>query len=552
MLERKSVISKSLEIGSSTLMSRMLGIIRETLIIRYLGVGVISDAFFTAFKIPNSLRKIFAEGALSASFIPTFVTLGKTGSKDRINNLMTLSFVIIQSILIALCLWMFFHTELVLKVVSPGWFSHSHSTPTEAGSGFINSIVSSLRSMWHFVSRDDLVPLAQVEYAQIYLKILLAFIVFLSSASLLAGALQSVGHFFVPAFAPVLLNIVFITGLLVCIWFGLSVKWLCAFIIAGGAVQFIVHWYMYKRLGFKFGQINWKAWEDFKGVMHKFLPCFLAMSVMEIGFFVDSSIASFLPTGSISMISYAFRFMGIPLGVFVTALSTVLLPYFAHIRVKMPERMPFFLYEASKLYFWITLPMTLVMMFFSEKLFVTLFLSSKFTLEHVYETSHILNAYLLGLFIFACNKLLLNIYYAMHDTKTPMYLTIFSITLNAYLSYWVLMEPYGATGIALATTISAGVQALLSALLLQRYYNFGLYFNPFAQFVIRYSAQVVAVSVVFVGAYTIVNNLVVATGIPFFSTGLGFWLWAGPLAVAAAALLYFTRKQCGIKLYFID
>ena len=227
MLERKSVISKSLEIGSSTLMSRMLGIIRETLIIRYLGVGVISDAFFTAFKIPNSLRKIFAEGALSASFIPTFVTLGKTGSKDRINNLMTLSFVIIQSILIALCLWMFFHTELVLKVVSPGWFSHSHSTPTEAGSGFINSIVSSLRSMWHFVSRDDLVPLAQVEYAQIYLKILLAFIVFLSSASLLAGALQSVGHFFVPAFAPVLLNIVFITGLLVCIWFGLSVKWLC-------------------------------------------------------------------------------------------------------------------------------------------------------------------------------------------------------------------------------------------------------------------------------------------------------------------------------------
>ncbi len=552
MQNKKGIIASTIQVGSSTLLSRLLGLVREILMAKYLGVGVISDAFITAFKIPNSLRKIFAEGALSAAFIPTFVSLVQQGKKEQVNRIMTLSFLFIQGSLIVLCLLMFWKADIVMRIIVPGWYSYpEYCAVPYLGIPFLDSIISTLVVLWNGLGE----PVDQVIHAIRYLRILLAFIVFLSSSALLAGALQAMNHFFIPAFAPVLLNIVFIGALSICLALGLSVDYLCYFILCGGLIQFATHVYMYWKLQFRFAAIDKQTWQNFVVIMKKFFPCFLAMSIMEIYFFIDSSIASFLPQGSVTLIYYANRFMGIPLGVFGVAFATILFPHFSRVSVYAPKRLQFYLYEAAKLIFWVTVPIALIMSFLSEKIFYTLFLSRKFTLSQVQEAGHILIAFLIGLFFFSLYKIILNIYYALHETRIPLYISIFSVIVNFILSYYIFMPMYGAFGIALATSITVALQTLLAAWFLQRFFGFCLYYVQFFEFVGRFFLQVGIVSSIFWVIYVMLTQMIIL--LPqifsdFFLYNIGFWLWAGPLTILMIALLYITRKYVGIRVYFLE
>ncbi len=223
MQNKREIMASIVQVGSSTLLSRLLGLVREILMAKYLGVGIISDAFITAFKIHNSLRKIFAEGALSAAFIPTFVSLVQQDKKEQINRLMTLSFLFIQGSLIAICLLMFWKADMVMRIIMPGWYVYpEYQVTSYIGIPFLDGIISIVIALWSGLGE----PAVQVVFAIRYLRILLAFIVFVSSSALLVGALQAMNHFFVPAFAPVLLNIVFIGALSICLSFGLPVDYL--------------------------------------------------------------------------------------------------------------------------------------------------------------------------------------------------------------------------------------------------------------------------------------------------------------------------------------
>ena len=204
------------------------------------------------------------------------------------------------------------------------------------------------------------------------LRILMPFIFFISSSALLAGALQAVGNFFVPAFGPILLNIVFIIGLLICWFFHWPVEYFCFFILFGGLLQFMQHLIAYFKLNFSFGIVTKHTWKSFNHILAKFSMVLLSMSVMEISLFIDTSFASYLPAGSISLIYYANRFMGIPLGVFAAAFSTILLPHFSRISTYAPKRLNFYLLESAKLVFWVTIPCTAALIFFSDKIFMTL------------------------------------------------------------------------------------------------------------------------------------------------------------------------------------
>jgi len=447
---------------------------------------------------------------------------------------------------------MFLKADMIMRIIVPGWYMHpEHEVGSYIGVPFIDSIIHIFSDLWQGSGK----PVAQITYAIRYLRILLAFIVFLSSSALLVGALQAVNHFFIPAFAPVLLNIVFIGALSICLAFGLSVDYLCYFILFGGFVQFFTHLYMYFRLQFQFDFIDKQAWKNFVVVMKKFFPILLAMSVMEIYFFIDSSIASFLPQGSVTLIYYANRFMGIPLGVFGVAFATILLPHFSRVSVHAPKRLQFYLYEAAKLIFWVTIPIALIMSFFAEKIFYTLFFSKKFTLIQVQEAGHILIAFLLGLFFFSLYKIILNVYYALHETRIPLYISIFSIIINFILSYHVFMPIYGAFGIALATSIAAALQTLFAGLLLQRYFGFSLYYWQFFEFVAKFLAQVGFIGSLCWLLYRICEYIILS--LPqvlsaFFLYKAGFWLWAGPLAVFMMLLLYMTRQYAGIRLYFLE
>lgn len=540
-LHKKSILSKTIQVGGTTVISRFLGVAREVLLTNYLGPTALLDSFITAFKIPNSLRKIFAEGALSASFVPTIVTMMKSGDKEHVNAFMTRSFIMIEGILIALCALIFWQAQGVIRCIMPGWF---------IGHEGVSLFGFPIPAAW--LGLGDALP--QVATAVLFLRILISFIVFLSSSALLASALQSVNHFFVPAFSPILLNLFFIAGVLIGWYGGYSPVVLCIFILLGGLVQFLLHLWVYFKLGFGFSTTNNPQVDVyFRQVLTKFFPCLLSMSFVEISLFIDTSFASYLPAGSITLIYLANRFMGIALGVFAVAFSTILLPHFSRVSTYAPQRLSFYILEAAKFVFWVTIPVVIMMSFFAGNIFQTLF--SKFTEIQAREAGHILIAFLLGLFFFSLNKILLGIYYALHNTRTPALIAFASTLVNIGFNA-LLMNYYQGTGLALATSLAGLAQTVLLLLFLRIHFNFKIYAYPFIDFVRKYCMQLLAILLPVAGLYYgvswLISSLFSSSLSHFFLQSLGFWFWVGPLCGLSFLVIFYTRRWFKVQLYFLD
>lgn len=518
-LSKESIVKKTLQVGISTLGSRVLGIVREMLTVSYLGTGVDADAFITAWKIPNSLRKVFAEGALSVAFVPTLVELTKEGKKDEANGLMTLGFLVFEGIVLLISMLVMLFPLQVVRFLAPGF--------------------------------SDL----QITKAAPYLAILMPFILFISSSSLFSGALQAVNHFFIPAISPVLLNLVFIVGLMLCLANGLPVEVLCYCILFGGFLQFLLHLYIFWRLDFSFGKITGAVLSVFKKVFVLFCNCLPSMSMAELSLAIDTWYASFLPVGTVTLFSYANRFMGIPLGVFVSAFSTVLLPHFVRLASYAPKRQSYYLLEASKLIFWVTVPVSALMAFFSQDIFSTIFLSEKFPMEKVVLASSILCAFVSGLFFFSLNRILLNLYYARHNTYLPAIVSAIATGANIGLNS-LFFQTYQAPGLAYATVISTALQSVLYSWFLYSRFNFVFYFGAFFSFASRYTMQLFSIGTLFLCAYYLLH-----AGIAYLFAGelslfllhkWGFWLWVGPLSLIAFYGLYRSRGLFKVKIYFFD
>lgn len=521
LLDKKSIIKKTAEVGGTTLLSRGFGLLREILRARYLGTNAVADAFFVAFMIPNSLRKIFAEGALTAAFVPTIVTIVKNDDHQEANALMTASFLVFEGVLALLCIAMYFNAEFVIRLVASGFC-----------------------------------PEKIILTAKLF-KILCTFIIFVSSSALIAGALQAVNHFLIPAFGPVLLNIVFIVAISACLLFDWPVEYLCYAILFGGIANFILHLVAYFKYGFGFNRITPAAKNHLKSLFTKFLPVMFSMSVMEINLFIDTSFSSYLPDGSVSIINYANRFMGIPLGVFAVAFSTILLPHFARVRIQEPEKLSFNLFEAAKLVMWVTVPVTIFMMFFAEQIFSTLFLSSKFSAASVLQAKWVLIAFLAGLFCFSLNKILLNIYYVLHDTFTPMAISIVATLVNLFLNR-ILVFWLKAPGLAIATSISGLLQMILFIYFLHSMYQFDFHIKQATSFLAKFIAQTIVMFGLFGIAYFLFKNLILFslagyTKIQaFFLCQFGLWLWVGPLFLLMMLGFFKTRAKFGVQLHFLD
>lgn len=550
-MNNRSVIAKTKQVGSLTLISRLFGLARELLMARFLGAGLVSDAFVTAYKIPNSLRKIFAEGALSAAFIPTLVKVVKKEGPHKVGPLMSLAFLVFEGVLFALCALIFWKAGLVIKLIAPGWFITPGAIAVEQTPSLLGGLLHFIAPAWYVMGAQEM----QGALAITYLRILIAFILFLSSSALLTGALHSVNHFYVPAVSPVLLNIVFIAGILVCMAFGLPVEVLCYFILFGGLLQFLLHIGVYFKLRFGFARITHDTWHHFYDIFKKFIPCLFSGSIMEINLFVSTSLASYLPKGSISLIYYANRFMGIPLGVFAVSLSTILLPFFSHIGTYAPKRLSYYLYETIKLIFWVTVPMSLVMGALSEKIFLTLFLSNKFSYAHVHEAGIILIAFLLGLFFFSLQKILLNLFYSMHDAITPTYIALF-VTLCNYIFCKTFAPLFGAFGLALAFTCSSVVNTAVSLFFLRKKFNFNYYFNHLFAFarncLMQFAAILLPAMIVYVIILHTLPALLPEMASNFLVNKIGFWFWVSPLVVLVFLALQHTRKWFNIRLAFLD
>ncbi len=517
-MNRKTLLRKFATVGGYTFLSRILGIMRELLFVRYLGVNACSDAFSLAYKIPTMLRKIFAEGALSASLIPSLVEAHRDGRRDIIDGLLFLTFIVFEALVLVLCALTIWYAEPFLRFLGPG-FSHEQITLTAS-----------------------------------LLRILMPYIFFLSSSAIFGSALQSTQHFLIPALTPALMNIVFIGSLGLCIQHNLPVKVLCYSIILAGALQLLMHIAAYLRLKFSFGKIIPETITIFKPIFVNVIFCMVCAGATEISLLIDASFASYLQAGSITLINYGTRFMGIPLGLFATSFATILLPYFARIGSYAPNRLGFCLIEAAKLICWVTLPVSIVMSFFAEDIYRTLFLSDKFTLAQVFEARNILGAFLVGLFPIALNKTLLNIYYSRQVVWIPTIITLIGAGVNIGLNR-LLVGFFQATGLAFSTSCSQIIQSILLIICLYYWFGYRFYAARFMRFVVRYSIQLMVIlPVSWLCYHGIVHAIQALPGsMPYLlmSTVL-LWLWVGPLCLLGGYCVYRTRRLFGVSLYFLD
>ncbi|MGC2310030.1 MAG: murein biosynthesis integral membrane protein MurJ [Candidatus Babeliaceae bacterium] len=526
MHTRRSLLKKTAHLAGSTFISRILGLVREILQIRYLGVGGISDAFVTAFNIPNSLRKIFAEGAVSAAFVPTIVKVTHQEGKKQASKVITLIFLGVQNILLLVCLLMFIGTPHIIHFASPGWFDSACNTAQAQ----------------------------TITTAQNLFRILIFFIICISSTSLFAGALQSVSHFTIPAIGQIFLNIGIIFTLVMCSWYQLPVQYYAFGILISAIFLVMIHWWAYKKEGFTFEMPNQQAWKEFKQGLKKFLPCLLSVGALEINLFIDRQLASYLPAGSTTLLYYTYSFMRFPLGMLIAAFSTIMLPHITRVSTHTPNRLSFYAHETIKLIFWIMIPLSFLMIFFADKIFSTVMLSHSFSLANAQQAGLLLSIFAVGLVFFSLNRVLLNFYYALHVTLLPTCVTLVGTVLNTFLNM-LLMRCYGVFGIAAATVIAGMFQTVILLILLYQKFNFIFYGKRLMHFIISCCVQFLSVGLLFYATYCFGLYC-----ISFFSAPLqhivlntlGFWFWVAPLCGIVILILYLTRKIYRIHLYFLE
>lgn len=408
-----------------TFLSRILGFIRDIVIARMFGAGLGADVFFVAFKIPNFLRRLFAEGAFSQAFIPVLAEFKEHGDKP-LKDLIAQTSGTLAVILTMITAIGMLAAPVIIMVFAPGFIED----PVKA------------------------------DLAADLLTITFPYIFFISLTALAGSILNSFGKFAIPAFTPVFLNISLIST---AIWLSPNlsepVTGLAWGVFIGGLVQFIF------QLPFliKLGLLPWPKWgwksEGVRKITRLMIPAMFGVSVAQINLLLDTLLASFLVTGSISWLYYSDRLVEFPLGVFGIALSTVILPSLSRKHAaKSTEEFSDTIDWALRWVFLIGTPAAIGLIYLAEPLLMTLFQYGEFTVMDSHKASLSLMAYGLGLLPFIFIKVLAPGYYARQDTKTPVKIGIIAMISNMALNV-VLMIYLDHVGLALATALSAMLNA---------------------------------------------------------------------------------------------
>lgn len=408
-----------------TFISRILGFVRDLVLAHTFGAGAHMDAFVIAFKIPNFFRRLFAEGAFSQAFIPLLAEVkdedSATFTGKALGNL-----------------------SMVLMLL------------TAAGLAFAPQVITIFAP--GFVDEPE-----RFETAVSLLSLTFGYVWLISLTALLSGILNTYRYFALPALTPVLLNVALITAAMSASFFDPPIMALGVGVLAGGFLQLGAVW-----LGVCRAKLRPKIsfdWRDkkIKRLLTLMLPAMLGASVAQINLLLDTWFASLLPSGSVSYLYYADRLLEFPLGVFGVALATVMLPNLsaasaAHDQSEYQSMLAW----ALRIVIVIALPAAFGLFFLADNLISTLFQYGAYTAEDASASARALAAYSLGLPSMVLVKVLVSGYFARQDTKTPMRIAIVALVANTVLNL-VLMGPLGHVGLALATTLSSTINALLLA-----------------------------------------------------------------------------------------
>lgn len=421
-----------------TFISRLFGLVRDWLFANFFGADGMMDAFLIAFKIPNFFRRLFAEGAFSQVFIP--ILIGTRSSTDK-SLMQTLS--------------------SAQRELTSGVSARLYTTV------FIFCLFGMLFSPWlisifapGFV-RDP----AQSLLGANLLRITFPYLFFMTVIALLNGLLNMAGRFVIGAILPILLNICFIvSALYLRSLFDPPITILAVALFIAGLLQLsMISVVAYRRglLIMPRWQISPKNQQKINTMGKLLLTALLSVSITQINLLVDMLLASTLPQGSISWLYYGQRLMELPNGIFIVAISTVVLPVFSYLIQKstLQEFSPH-VDRALLLGATITLPSMIGLILFDQVIISLLFQGGAFAYTDVLQSAKALSAYAVGLPAFMLTKICLPCFFAYQNTKTPLLCSIISVIINIVLSLW-LIEFMAHLGLAIATSIATWTNAIL-------------------------------------------------------------------------------------------
>jgi putative peptidoglycan lipid II flippase len=439
--EKKAITRAAGVVGLWTSVSRILGFVRDMVIASFMGAGIGADAFFVAFRIPNLLRRLFAEGALSAAFVPTFVETLQEEGRQGAAKLARQCFTFSAVVLLLVTLLGIVFSPWVVRLVAPGF----HEDPSKFG--------------------------LTVELN----RIMFPYIFFISLVALASGVLNSLGKFAAPAAAPVLLNISMIAAVVVfSVFLNVDPVFALAWgVVAAGLLQLLLQIPFVRHEGIKLSPDFEFNHPRLKKIGVLFVPAAFSGAVYQINVMIGTILASLLPAGAVSWLYYADRLVELPLGVFAVALGTAVLPSMSR-QAGMGDLKALgnSVCYSLRLIAFFTLPALVGLIVLGEPIVSVLFQRGRFTFIDTQQTAYALTWYSVGLWAFSGLKVVTQAFYSLKDTKTPLWISLAAVAANLIFGV-LLMGPMAHGGLALATSLAAALNVgLLLGILIKRLEGF--------------------------------------------------------------------------------
>jgi putative peptidoglycan lipid II flippase len=440
MSENVKVAKAAGVVGSATLVSRVMGYLRDMVMSWAFGTGLAADAFYVAYRIPNLLRELLAEGSMSAAFIPVFTETLTKESKESALHLANAVFARLLVILLVLTGLGVVFAPFIVKVIAWGWL--------------------------HKAGNEDKFLLGVT-----LTRIMFPYLLFIGLAALAMGMLNSLRYFLTPALSPVMLNVMMISAAVLSMRFlSQPILGVAAGVVLGGMCQFLIQVPGLQKQGMRMRPEFKPTHPAVKKIGLLILPVFLSSSVNQLNIFIGTIFASFLATGSITYLFYGMRFIHFPLGIFGIAIATAVLPTMS-VQAARREMAEFrdTLSLGLRLVFFIMFPAMAGLIMLRIPIVSLLLEHGQFDRNSTLGVALALACYAVGLWAFAGVRVVVQAFYALQDTRTPVVIALLAFCSNILLSaYFVFKTSLAHGGLALATSLSAMLNISLLTIQLRK------------------------------------------------------------------------------------
>lgn len=428
MSEKRKIAKAAGIVSAATLLSRILGFIRDMIVAQYFGAGMSTDAFFVAFRIPNLLRRLVGEGSLTVSFIPVYSEYLHQRPQKESEELVRASFSLLIVVLAGITILGIAASPWIVTIIAHGFVQDSE----------------------------------KFQLTVLLNRLMFPYIFFIGLVAWAMGILNTWRHFAAPALAPVFLNLSII---LCALWLSqklsLPILALAYGVLLGGILQllFQIPFLYKKQISFRFF-FN-PSHPGIRRIIALMGPSVLGLGVTQLNIIVNTLLASYLPEGSISYLYYADRLLEFPMGIFAIAMATAVLPSFSEQSAKQDmQSLKDTLSFSLRLVFFMTLPAMVGLIVLRVPILNLLFQRGSFGMEETAMTAQALFYYSLGLAAFAGVRIIVPVFYSLQDTRTPVKVAILSLVANAGFGI-LLMTPLRHGGLALAASMAAGLNFTL-------------------------------------------------------------------------------------------